>query len=168
MSIFITTNDSALDRFTLDDGTEIAIGYDLDADSPFGIGDTWEGIAIRRAYGRDTEWDGDTSLGRRWEEWLDGYLLAEELPGREYEIQVTDLYGHPSFQVIISNEFWEIHGIEESAERALKEAETIAKEWGHWAEGEVYLIEVTGTSGEVEIIGNVYGDVTKDNVEDYL
>lgn len=181
MSIFTTTTDHAIDRFALEDGTEIAVGYDDSPDTPFGLGDTWNHIAIRRAYGRDRDWDGDMDLARDWDSWVDyddsedwpkeeaeawGYVT--EAPGRSFEVQVTDLYGHPTYEVIIGNEFWEHHGIEKSDERALKEAEAIAKEWGHWAEGQVYLIEATYPDGDVHYCGNIYEDVTPENVRDYL
>jgi hypothetical protein len=181
MSIFTTTTDHAIDRFTLEDGTEIAVGYDDNPETPFGLGDTWNHIAIRRPYGRDRDWAGDESLGELWDQWIyfeEAELTPEEAedwlgftpdrPGDIFDIKVYDLYGHPEFTVIIGNEFWEHYGIEKSDERALKEAEAIAKEWGHWAEGQVFLVEATYPDGDVHYCGNIYEDVTRENIRNYL
>lgn len=181
MSIFTHTVDRALERFTLDDGTEIAVGYDLDAEEPFGMGDTWNRMAIRRVERVYEEWHGDEKLYKAWELWEESesmdmtdeekesyYGEVPQKPGREVEIQVTDLYGWPKFQVIVGNDFWEHHGIVFSEERFEQEAEALAKEWGVWAEGKVYLIEVTNPDGETYYVGNVYEDVTPENIHDYL
>lgn len=181
MSIFTRTTDEAIDRFTLEDGTEVAVGYDHDAEEPFQQSDAWSHMAIRRAGTGINEWFGDERLGRDWDGWenFEGsgltpeeaecwFRYTTECPGKSFDITVTDLYGWPEFQVVIGNVFWEHHGIDYSEERAQKEAEELAKTWGAWAEGSVYLIEVEHPDGEVQYVGGIYGDVTKANVREYL
>lgn len=179
MSIFTHTTDTALDRFTLEDGVEIAVGYDHDAEDPFGLGDSWVGMAIRRV--SNSQWFGDKNLAHEYEGWInfqESDITAEEAecfcgyrtksPGRRLVVTVKDLYGHPEYEVLISNGFWELHGIEESDEQAEHEVQALAYEFGHWETGQVYLIEITYPDGEVEYRGDIYEDVTLDNVHDYI
>lgn len=181
MSIFTHTTDTAIDRFPLEDGVEIAVGYDHDAESPFYLGDSWVGMAIRPTAGGAEEWYGDKFLGRAYEKWIDfqgSGLTKEEAemyfgfetenPGRYETVIVNDLYGGPKYEVIISNGFWDLHGIEESDERAEHEAKALAHEFGHWETGAVYLIEITYPDGEVEYRGDIYEDITQDNVHNYI
>lgn len=181
MSIFTHTTDTALDRFTLEDGVEIAVGYDTAAESPFALGDSWVGMAIRPCSRDMGEWYGDKNLGRQYEKWEDFqasgltkdeaemYLdFTTESPGRYDTLTAEGLYGFPEYEVVISNGFWDLHGIEESDERAEHEAQALVNEFGHWDHGEVYLIEITYPDGEVEYRGDIYEDVTQDNVHDYI
>lgn len=203
MSIFTHTTDTAIDRFTLDDGTEVAVGYDRDATNP--IADFDEGFAsIGRTLDDYTDhdpngfmkemddWRNDLDqyvseihasvyfltkkFGERWFESEEAhesglfqelveFLEGEDEPEKpahlhEYTLQATNEWGHPEFRVIINSEEYEKHtGLEATPENLAREAQALVDLYGAWAEGSVYMIEITYPDGEVDYLGGIYGDV---------
>lgn len=130
--------DDAIARYELDDGTEIALATDMDADDPFDMGDTWKHTAIGVHDGQ-LRWHGDSSL-------------FDASPDNDtYVIELTH------HVVVIGPEFWETMGIEKSDDRAVKEAKALADEFMEWDQGGVVVMAVTWPDGEEEQMGNIYG-----------
>lgn len=130
--------DEAIARYELDDGTEIAIATDMDADNPFEMGDTWNHTAIGVHEGQ-LRWYGDSSL-------------FDASP--DSDTYVIELTHHV---VVIGPEFWETMGIEKSDDRADKEAKSLVDEFMEWEQGGVYVMAVTWPDGEEDYMGNIYG-----------
>lgn len=187
MSIFTTTTDHALNRFTLPDGTTVAVGYDLDATDP--LEDEFIGhVAAERVTSRQSYISsGATELISQYEEWnarageLDQQREEGELTAAEYVAELADLgpltierheytaynlWGHPTFAAYIDRQ-----GVQEAIGEGGdvdKVVQGVLTDYAQWAEGEMYLLEIEHPDGTTDYIGGIIEDVTAENVNQYI
>lgn len=182
--MFTHTVDTALDRWTADDGYEFAYSHDYDADSPFDWG--WEGMYVMPFDSRRMD-AGDEQIRRVLDAW------ADDLETLEYEVETAradktwdlaaleaDLAAHlearpeietfeyDSWQVFVDLPVWRKDwGYPDDAtlEDMRRHLEGNLDTYKSWCNGEVYVAGVTTPDGDTEYLGGIYLDPARDDRE---
>lgn len=180
--MFTNTIDTAIDRWTDDNGYEFAYSYDQDAENPFDWG--WEGVYVMPFDHRRID-SGDEHIRRELDNWLDDLEqyqvdLEEAETSEDAEIAQDALMDHeasrPKIETFECNEwqvfvdlpvFCETWGHPEGT--TLEEVRThvagLMDTYRAWCNGEVYVGGVTAPDGETDYLGGIYLDYARDDRE---
>lgn len=176
--MFYRTTDTALDRWTNDEGYEFAYSYDYDVSVDCPLDWNPGGIYLDPRSHRNLAF-GDESLKHRVELWREDREQLEI----DVEEAGTSEEHHDATEALLDH-YDNYHGIEAIDHGDytvyLSRAELIAK-WGcspedvvtqlnreletfdQWANGEVYVAGMTSPDGDTEDLGGIYLDPTRDD-----
>lgn len=180
--MFTNTIDTAIDRWTDDEGYEFAYSHDADTDNPFDWG--WEGLYVMAFAHRRID-SGDEQIRRVLDDWLDDLEqyqtdLDEAETSEDAEIAQEALLDHetsrPDIETFEYNE-WQVFvdlpvfrkawGYAEGTnyEELKSHVTGLMDTYRAWCNGEVYVGGVTTPDGETDYLGGIYLDDARDDRE---
>lgn len=179
------TTDYAIDRWTDSEGFEFGYAHDNSAENPFDWG--WEGIAAIAHDSRRID-NGDLSIPRRYEVWLDDYELiqadvadaetsedaeaaTEELLDHEDQRPPVIWFDYEGWTVYVDTEDFDMAPDDATDEQIEELARSRMDTYSQWADGEVYVGAVTTPDGDTEYLAGIYLDPARcdrEQIEEFM